>query len=57
MTSDFNEKNCFVWIWLPGSSEPVVAGRLVRQVHPIVSTYVSCSPSKLYELFSPTRTR
>jgi serine/threonine-protein kinase HipA len=31
MISEQPEKNCFVWIWLPGSSEPVVAGRLVRQ--------------------------
>ncbi|WP_218196237.1 MULTISPECIES: HipA domain-containing protein [unclassified Pseudomonas] len=31
MTSEHVAKNCFVWIWLPGSSEPVVAGRLVRQ--------------------------
>lgn len=30
MTSEYGAKNCFVWIWLPGSSEPVVAGRLVR---------------------------
>lgn len=29
MTSDTTP--CFVWAWLPGSSLPVVAGRLVRQ--------------------------
>lgn len=28
--SDFSPDACFVWIWLPGSSEPVVAGRLER---------------------------
>lgn len=32
MTSEAPAANCFVWIWLPDSSEPVVAGRLVRQV-------------------------
>ncbi len=31
MTSEPVAKNCFVWIWLPGKAEPVVAGRLVRQ--------------------------
>lgn len=31
MTSEGAATDCFVWAWLPGSSEPVVAGRLVRQ--------------------------
>ena len=31
MTSEHITKKCFVWIWLPGSAEPVVAGRLIRQ--------------------------
>ena len=28
MTSDQNNKEAYVWIWLPGESEPVVAGKL-----------------------------
>jgi serine/threonine-protein kinase HipA len=29
MTSDTNEAHqAFVWIWLPGTTEPVVAGKL-----------------------------
>lgn len=28
MTSKGNDKEAFVWIWLPGDTEPVVAGRL-----------------------------
>lgn len=31
MTSEHLAPDCFVWIWLPGHAEPVVAGRLVRQ--------------------------
>tara|TARA_R110002126_G_scaffold286859_1_gene439049 strand:+ start:7771 stop:9090 length:1320 start_codon:yes stop_codon:yes gene_type:complete len=31
MTSDFTELNeAYVWIWLPGETEPVVAGRLAK---------------------------
>jgi serine/threonine-protein kinase HipA len=25
-----NKKEAFVWVWLPGATEPVVAGRLVH---------------------------
>ena len=28
MTSDPHNKEAFVWIWLPGETQPVVAGKL-----------------------------
>jgi len=31
MTSDHRDQQAFVWIWLPGETKPVVAGRLVMQ--------------------------
>ena len=39
MTSDRPEKKtpdeAYVWIWLPGATEPVVAGRIARDTdHP-----------------------
>ena len=30
MTSSLDPADAFVWMWLPGATEPVVAGRLVR---------------------------
>lgn len=30
-SSSTGQTPCFVWVWLPGATEPVVAGRLVRQ--------------------------
>jgi serine/threonine-protein kinase HipA len=32
MTSDSRHEEAYVWIWLPGESQPVVAGRLFRQL-------------------------
>lgn len=32
MTSDANVREAFVWIWLPGAVQPVVAGRLVADM-------------------------
>jgi serine/threonine-protein kinase HipA len=31
MTSDHRHDEAYVWIWLPGETQPVVAGRLARQ--------------------------
>src|SRR6201985_1861193 len=31
MTSDHQYEEAYVWIWLPGETQPVVAGRLARQ--------------------------
>lgn len=31
MTSDRHYEEAYVWIWLPGETQPVVAGRLARQ--------------------------
>lgn len=38
MTSETNQE-AFVWIWLPGSSEPVVAGRLARSDKQLIFNY------------------
>ncbi|WP_417519677.1 type II toxin-antitoxin system HipA family toxin [Minwuia sp.] len=39
MTSDGLTDEAFVWIWLPGAFEPVVAGRLVRDQDRYVFNY------------------
>ncbi len=31
MTSDHRREEAYVWIWLPGKTQPVVAGRIARQ--------------------------
>ncbi|WP_340116955.1 HipA domain-containing protein [Pelagibius sp. 7325] len=42
MPGDVEEtKEAFVWIWLPGETDPVVAGRLIRQGKNLVFTYES----------------
>lgn len=38
MISD-NRKECFVWIWLPEKTQPVVAGRVVLHDHNYLFTY------------------
>jgi serine/threonine-protein kinase HipA len=38
MTSETNQE-AFVWIWLPGLSEPVVAGRLARSDKQLIFNY------------------
>jgi serine/threonine-protein kinase HipA len=39
MTSDNRYKEAFVWIWLPGDTEPVVAGKLVADRGVIIFNY------------------
>ena len=39
MTSSAPPKEAFVWFWLPGATEPVVAGRLSRQGDAYVFAY------------------
>ncbi|MFZ4603862.1 MAG: type II toxin-antitoxin system HipA family toxin, partial [Caulobacterales bacterium] len=39
MTSEPATTECFVWVWLPGQSEPVVAGRLARAGDQLVFNY------------------
>ena len=34
-----NEKEAYVWVWLPGTTEPVVAGRLVREGKNLLFNY------------------
>jgi serine/threonine-protein kinase HipA len=54
MTSDRGPEEAYVWIWLPGATDPVVAGRL-DQVGPLVTfTYARSylareGPISLYE--------
>lgn len=38
-TSDAKPDSAFVWIWLPGAAEPVVAGRLDRDGDRLLYTY------------------
>ncbi len=38
MTSD-TDREAFVWIWLPGETEPVVAGRLAAEGDAILFNY------------------
>lgn len=39
MTSEPAHNDAYVWIWLPGSTTPVVAGRLVREGRKLVFNY------------------
>lgn len=39
MTSKADATNTFVWIWLPGATEPVVAGRLDQDGERLLFTY------------------
>ena len=39
MTSSDGITEAFVWIWLPGETEPVVAGRLARDGDSLVYNY------------------
>ncbi|PPJ49267.1 type II toxin-antitoxin system HipA family toxin [Rhizobium sp. KAs_5_22] len=39
MTSKAGTTEAFVWIWLPGAAEPVVAGRLVQDGERLLFTY------------------
>jgi serine/threonine-protein kinase HipA len=39
MTSETAYEEAFVWVWLPGATAPVVAGRLARAGHQLVFNY------------------
>jgi len=39
MTSKTDASEAYVWIWLPGETEPVVAGRLTLDGHRLFFTY------------------
>ncbi|APO66178.1 HipA-like protein [Rhizobium gallicum] len=39
MTSKRDYQEAFVWVWLPGSTEPVVAGRLAREGAALIFNY------------------
>lgn len=39
MTSDTNYQEAYVWIWLPGETEPVVAGRLENDGNQLLFNY------------------
>lgn len=39
MTSERAPAECFVWIWLPGQTTPVVAGRLAREGDQLLFNY------------------
>lgn len=39
MTSERAPEECFVWIWLPGQTTPVVAGRLAREGDQLLFNY------------------
>ena len=39
MTSEARYEETYVWVWLPGAAEPVVAGRLSRDGANIVFNY------------------
>lgn len=39
MTSKADATEAFVWIWLPGATEPIVAGRLVQDGERMLYTY------------------
>jgi len=39
MTSDRRIDEAFVWVWLPGATEPVVAGRIVRDGARLIFNY------------------
>lgn len=39
MTSDNHHDRAYVWVWLPGATEPVVAGVLNRDVNRFIFNY------------------
>ncbi|NEH67484.1 type II toxin-antitoxin system HipA family toxin, partial [Rhizobium leguminosarum] len=39
MTSKADATEAFVWMWLPGATEPVVAGRLDQNGERLLFTY------------------
>ena len=39
MISSTQEKEAYVWVWLPGETEPVVAGKLARQSGQLLFNY------------------
>jgi serine/threonine-protein kinase HipA len=39
MTSDKGPDEAFVWVWLPGYTEPVVAGRIARDGKRLIFNY------------------
>lgn len=39
MTSRIRASETYVWIWLPGETEPVVAGRLTQDGERLLFTY------------------
>lgn len=39
MTSDATYREAFVWVWLPGATEPVVAGRLAVEDNALLFNY------------------
>lgn len=39
MTSNSRQREAYVWIWLPGESEPVVAGKLTAEGEDLVFNY------------------
>ena len=41
------EKETFVWIWLPGDTEPVVAGRLEADNGNILFNYGKSYPNRI----------
>lgn len=41
MTSESDAKKAFVWMWLPGATEPVVAGRLDQDNDHLLFTYAA----------------
>jgi len=41
MTSNPRHDEAYVWVWLPGATEPVVAGRLVRDGENLIFNYGS----------------
>ena len=41
MTSKARHAEAYVWVWLPGATEPVVAGRLVRDGENLIFNYGS----------------
>jgi len=39
MTSKRRHEEAYVWVWLPGSTVPVVAGRLARDDENLIFNY------------------
>jgi serine/threonine-protein kinase HipA len=53
MTFNYQEREAFVWIWLPDKTEPVVAGKLQAQNHKLLFNYGKSYLERIHDTAKP----